>query len=431
MSHYLDFVDFKYKPGKDDLICLFRFEPAKGISVKEAIGRVAAESSNGTWSETELGRKEHIRKIRARAFEIQGNYVKIAYPIELFELGNMPQLLSSVAGNIFGMKALENLRLEDIQFSNKYIRAFKGPQFGIEGIRRIMNVKQRPLTATVPKPKLGMNINEYCNTAYKLWSGGVDFVKTDENMTSQKFINFYKNTKKILEIRRKVEKETGERKEFLANVTSETKEMIKRAKFVKENGGSFVMIDFLTAGFAGFQTLRNECEDLGLAIHIHRAFHSLFTRNPRHGMSMLALGKLVRLIGGDTLHIGTIVGKLVGTRDEVLAVEKEIEHDMDPYFKTKQHVLNQKWYNIKPIMATSSGGLHPGLVPYIIKTLGKDVLIQIGGGVLGNPLGPKAGAMALRQAINASLKNIPLKEYANKHKELKAALEKWGSEKPI
>src|SRR3989338_10912097 len=161
MTHYLDFVDLNYKPGKDDLVCLFYFEPAEGISIKEAVGRIAAESSNGTWSETGYGSKPHIRKIRARAYTINGNYVKIAYPLPLFELGNVPQLLSSVAGNIFGMKALKNLRLEDIEFSKVYIKSFKGPQFGINGIRKFMKIKKRPLIATVPKPKLGMNTDEY------------------------------------------------------------------------------------------------------------------------------------------------------------------------------------------------------------------------------------------------------------------------------
>ncbi|MEM0147300.1 MAG: hypothetical protein QXF85_02495, partial [Candidatus Micrarchaeaceae archaeon] len=95
---YADFIDFGYKPTESDLVCLFRVEPAKGISMKEAIGRIASESSNGTWAElTTL--KEHIRRIRARAYSIKGNYVKVAYPIELFEMGNIPQLMSSVAGN--------------------------------------------------------------------------------------------------------------------------------------------------------------------------------------------------------------------------------------------------------------------------------------------------------------------------------------------
>jgi len=169
MSQYLDFVDLKYKPKKTDLVCLFRFEPAKGISIKEAAGRIAAESSNGTWT-TLSTLTPRIRKMRARAFEIKGPYLKIAYPIELFELGSIPQLLSSVAGNIFGMKAINNLRLEDIHFPKKYVKSFKGPQFGIKGVRKFMKIKDRQLIATVPKPKVGMTTKEHTKVGFDAWS---------------------------------------------------------------------------------------------------------------------------------------------------------------------------------------------------------------------------------------------------------------------
>jgi len=364
---------------------------------------------------------------------IKGNFCKIAYPIDLFETGSMPQLYSSVAGNIFGMKAINNLRLEDIDFSEKYVKSFKGPQFGVNGVRNFMNIKKRPLTATVPKPKVGMNTNEYCKAAYEIWKGGIDIVKTDENMTSQKFVNFYKTTEKILNVRDRVEKETGERKTFLANVTAETNEMIKRAKFVKKCGGEFVMIDILTAGWAALQTLRNECQDLKLAIHAHRAMHAAFTRNPRHGISMLTVAKCARLTGVDNLHIGTAVGKLVSPIKEVLGLEKEItgEEIEETFLTDKGHILQQEWYKIKPTFPVSSGGLHPGLVPYIINKLGNNIILQAGGGVIGNPLGVQAGATGFRQAIDATIKNISLKEYANTHKELKAALDKWGYIKPV
>nr|VDD88706.1 RuBisCO long chain, Form III-b [uncultured archaeon] len=345
----------------------------------------------------------------------------------------MPQLYSSVAGNIFGMKALKNLRLEDIDFSEKYVKSFKGPQFGIAGVRKFMNIYNRPLTATVPKPKLGMTTEEYCKTANDIWSGGLDIVKTDENMTSQKFVNFYKTTEKILNIRDRVEKETGERKTFLANITGETKEMIKRAKFVKKCGGEFIMIDIVTAGWAGLQTIRNEAEDLKLAIHAHRAMHAAFTRNPKHGISMLTLAKCARLVGVDNIHIGTAVGKLVSPIKEVLGIEREItgEEIEETLINENGHILQQEWYNIKPVFPVSSGGLHPGLIPYIMRMLGKDIILQCGGGVTGNPLGTKAGAVGMRQAIEATLNNRPLKEYAKNHKELKAALDKWGYKKPI
>ncbi|MBT3690794.1 type III ribulose-bisphosphate carboxylase [Candidatus Woesearchaeota archaeon] len=415
MSQYLDFVDLKYKPKKTDLVCLFRFEPAKGISIKEAAGRIAAESSNGTWT-TLSTLTPRIRKMRARAFEIKGPYLKIAYPIELFELGSIPQLLSSVAGNIFGMKAINNLRLEDIHFPKKYVKSFKGPQFGIKGVRKFMKIKDRQLIATVPKPKVGMTTKEHTKVGFDAWTGGVDFLKDDENLTDQNFNKFESRLKACAKARDKAEKITGEKKDYFINVTAETNEMIRRARLVKKYGFRYVMVDIMTVGWAAVQTLRNETQKLKMAIHAHRAFHAAFDRNPKHGMSMLVIAKLARLIGVDTLHIGTVIGKLVGTKDEVLQIEDEITNP---------------WYGLKDTIPVSSGGLHPGLIPEITKMLGKDICIQLGGGIHGHPKGTHAGSKATRQAIDATLKNIPLKKYSEKNEELKQALSKWHFSKPI
>ena len=423
---YLEFVDLNYRPSKSDLICEFRIEPARGFSMKEAAGRVASESSVGTWT-TLYRLPPRIKKLKGIAFEIKGNWVKIAYPIEDFELGNMPQVFSSIAGNIFGMKAVTGLRLESIRWPDKMLKSFRGPQFGIPGIRKKFKIYKRPLTATVPKPKLGMNTDEYVKAAGEIWRGGIDFVKNDENMTSQGFVNFYKTTEKMLRLKSKVEKENDEVKMYLANVSAETMEMIKRAKFVAEHGGEIVMVDGLTVGWAGLQTLREVCQDFDLAIYMHRAFHSAFTRNPHHGVSMLVIAEVARIIGADTIHIGGM-GKLVSPENEVLMLKEEVEKK---FVKGNSHVLAEYWKGRKPIFAVTSGGLHPGIVPRLIKLLGKDIIIQAGGGVMGHPQGPFYGGIAFRQSIDAAMKNIPLEEYAKKHKELKMALDKWGTITPI
>jgi len=423
---YLDFVDLNYKPAKDDLICLFRIEPAKGITMKEAAGRVASESSVGTWTEL-YHLPKRIKSLMARAFEIKGNYIKVAYPIDLFELGNMPQILSSVAGNIFGMKAIRNIRLEDVHWPQKLIKSFKGPQFGIHGIRKILEIKKRPITITVVKPKLGLSSKEHAKIGYESWIGGIDLLKDDENLSNQTFNRFEERVKESLKMRDKAEKKTGDRKSYLINITAETKEMLKRAKFVADNGGEYVMVDIITAGWAGLQTVRNECEDLKLAIHAHRASHASMTRSRHHGISMLTIADVARLIGVDQLHIGTVVGKLESPKDEVIALNLEIERQL---IKKHGHVLSENWHGIKPVLAVCSGGLHPGLVSGLIKMLGNDIGIQCGGGVHGHPSGSRAGAAALRQAIDATLDNISLKDYAKKHIELKGALNKWGYTKP-
>src|SRR3989344_8407994 len=167
----IDFLNLKYKPKSSDLICLFRVEPNK-VSLKEASENVALESSVGTWDEVST-EKEYMKKLGAKVFSIKGNHVKIAYPSELFEKGNAPNILSSIAGNIFGMKIVKNLRLEDIKFPTGLLKSFPGPKFGIQGIRKVMKINSRPLIGTIIKPKLGLKPKDHALSAYNSWVGGL------------------------------------------------------------------------------------------------------------------------------------------------------------------------------------------------------------------------------------------------------------------
>jgi len=415
----LDFINLKYKP-KDDLICLFRITPNR-ISLKEAANTVALESSVGTWTNVARGKADYVEKIKAKVFSIKKDgRVKIAYPSELFEKGNVPNILSSIAGNIFGMKAVKAIRLEDVSFPKNILKSFSGPRYGLEGIRKMMKIKSRPLVGTIIKPKLGLNVKHHAQSAYESWKGGCDIVKDDENLASQRFNQFEKRLAKTLEMADKAESETGEKKAYLVNVTAETKEMVKRAQLVEKMGGKYIMIDILTAGWAALQTLRES--NFKTAIHAHRAMHAAFDRNPEHGINMMVLADFARLIGVDQIHIGTGIGKLEGDIEDIEDLVEEISmKDV----KATHERLKQKWMNIKSVMPVSSGGLHPGHVPFLIKHLGRNLVIQAGGGIHGHPLGSEAGARAMRQAVDAVLEKTSLKEYAKTHVELEEALEKW------
>lgn len=403
---YVDFVDQSYKPKTTDVICDFYVEP-DGISLKEAAGGVAAESSVGTWTElTTL--KPYVEKLAACVFSINGNNFQVAYSSELFEPGNMPNILSSVAGNVFGLRALKSLRLNDIIFPKELIQSFKGPKYGIAGIRKLLGVNNRPFVGTIIKPKLGLKTKDHAKVAYEAWAGGCDVVKDDENLSSQRFNPFDDRVVQTLEMRDRAEEETGEMKVYMINVTAETEEMLKRAQFVKDHGGRYLMIDILTCGFSALQTLREN--DFGLVIHAHRAGHAAFTKNPKHGISMKVIAKVSRIIGVDQLHVGTVVGKMSETKEEVSENCEALKTDM---------------YGLKDALPVASGGLYPSLVPALMNFFGNDLVIQAGGGIHGHPEGTVCGAIAMRQAVDATLQGVSLKEYAKAHKELRAALELW------
>lgn len=435
MAGYEDFVNLGYKPNNKDVIAIFKVKVPEWETPERAFGAVASESSVGTWTDLDIWAKyPHVKKVAGKVYSVEhtaeGYWIKVAYPEDHFEQENPSQILASIAGNVFGMKAVDSLRLQDIQFTKAMVKKYRGPQLGIDGIRKLFDAEKRPLMLSVAKPKVGMTTEEHVQVGYDIWTGGLDLLKDDENLTNQKFNPFKKRVEKSLKARLKAEKVTGEKKSYLINVSAPTvEEMIERARYVKKQGGEYVMIDIITAGWTAVNSLREECEDLGLAIHAHRAMHGAFTRDPDHGFSMNCVSKFSRLIGVDQLHIGTSIGKLVSPKYEVLQCQQELTASKTRE-NVREHCLAQDWYGLKGCFPVSSGGLHPGIVDQIMKMFGTNIMIQLGGGVHGHPKGSYAGAKAMRAAVEAYLDKISVEEKAKTCPELKEAMKTWGHTLP-
>lgn len=428
---YHDFIDLDYKPSKSDLVVLFYFEPGEGVTTEGVIGRLASESSIGTWTTLET-LDQRIYDMRARGFWYTDNLVKISYPLELWEPDNIPQLLSGIAGNIYGMKAVKNLRLIDAELPLDFVNKNKGPNIGTNAFTEIFKKKEGPITATVPKPKIGMTVNQHIQVSKDGWSGGLDVIKDDENLTNQAFNRFQERVEGMAKVRDKVEQETGDTKDAFINVTAETHEMERRVKLLHDNGFRYFMVDVVTTGFAGVQTMRNVASDYNMAIHAHRAMHAAFTKHTTHGMSMYFLAKLMRLIGVDNLHIGTVVGKLDSPKSDVLAMKDLLLNESVEEGHHGMQYLNQQWGGLKPVIPVASGGLHPGTVHEVMDVYNTtNMALQLGGGIHGHPGGTYAGAKATIQAIEAWKDGISVEEKAKSSPELKQALEKWGILHPV
>jgi ribulose-bisphosphate carboxylase large chain len=386
--------------------------PADGLDLEAAAGRIASESSNGTW--TELQVSESVGALSATAFDVGGGAVRIAYPPDLFEPGNMAQILSCIAGNVMGMKAVDRIRLVDCDWPASLATGFPGPQFGSAVREEIFGIDDRPLTATVPKPKVGLTTAEHADVGYEAWVGGVDLLKDDENLTDQAFNPFADRLTESLDRRDAAADETGEPKSYLVNVTGETRAMLERADEVAAQDGEYVMVDVVTAGWSALQSVRERCEDLGLAIHAHRAMHAAFDRVPSHGVSMRCLAQFSRLCGVDHIHTGTAgLGKM----------DNEDTRGINDWLAGDCHGL-------RDVLPVASGGLHPGVVPALLDRVGTTVCVQAGGGIHGHPDGTRAGARALRAAIDAAMAGTPLEARAETHSDLAAALDTWGTDAP-
>ncbi len=432
-------------PDENYVITYLDIELADGIGMDQfetVVAACAAESSTGTWTKVYDGKDSGVamaEKMRAIAFDLEPETktFKIAYRVDLFELDNMSGLLAGVVGNIGGMKMIKALRCLDIRFPRAMVQAFPGPQFGIEGVREMLQVERGPLLLTVPKPKVGRTAKEQAELAKILFTAGngeYHGIKDDENLTSLFFNNFDERCELVHRVRREVEEKTGKRKFYLANIThSNLDTMISRADKIKAYGGRWMMMDVVTTGFAALHTMR--LRSPGLAIHAHRAMHSLFTRESGPGvhdkgeiydfsMSMVVNSKIMRLLGVDSLHGGAPKTKMENYGEPKL-IRDALQLDITPETSV---TLGQNWFGMKPVWHVASGGLHPGSVPEVLRQLGEDVMLQCGGGVLGHPWGIEAGVEAVIQAKDLALGNGNLEQWLKDNPEsaLAKAAQHWG-----
>jgi ribulose-bisphosphate carboxylase large chain len=429
------YLDFEYEPGEDDFVVLL-YTSGK-YELEKLAEAIASESSVGTWTDIKTMNDYVFEHYRARIFRINKvreneGFVYIAYPIEHFDLKNFNQFQASVLGNIFGMKELESLYILDIQFPEKYQKQFKGPALGLDGIRKYVGTDRnlRPHAGTIVKPKVGLTPKEFARVAYTAWVNGLDLVKDDENLVDQNFCRWEDRFNAVFDAMDKAEAETGERKIYCVNITdSSIERMTERVEKVLERGHNCVMLDVYVLGIAALEYMINLTRKHGIIVHAHRAGYAAWHRG-NYGVNFQILEKIYRMIGVDQLHIGTGVGKMEGGAILIKRLH-ELAEFMEGEEKFYLGSLEFKFADhIKPIMPVASGGLDPTKVDALVVIHGKNVTVQAGGGVHGHPDGTASGAKALRQAVEAVVEGVSLKDYAEKHSELKKAIEKWGYTEP-
>jgi ribulose-bisphosphate carboxylase large chain len=382
-----------------------KYHVESDLPITKAAEAIAAEQSTGTWTMV----RGADNPLAARVISAVGDLAEIGFPVELFEPGNIPQYLSVIAGNLFGLGSLKKVRLLDVDFPQSLVRAHRGPRFGIEDARRILDVFDRPLVGTIVKPKVGLDPAGTAEVAAAAVRGGLDLVKDDETLTDQSFCPMAERVDAVMSALDRVEQDTGRRAFYAVNVTTGADQILERAEKAVDHGANMVMVDVLTAGFSALEVLS---KNVNVPVHVHRTMHGAMTRDVGHGISMVVIAKLVRLAGGTNLHTGSYLGKM----------SREIEEN-----DQCRDALRNEWHGLKRVFPVASGGIYPATVHANLDGYGIDCIVQAGGGVHGHPAGTSAGAKAMVQAAEAWKKHVPLSVYAEDHKELETALKFWGS----
>ena len=379
------------------------------------IQSMALEGSTGTWEKVEEDTEDVRRMLSGKMagyFEVpttdparRAAVVQLAFPIDAWT-DNVPMMLLSIAGNCFAYS--DKLRLLDVLIPDNLLAKFRGPKFGVPGIRELLGVPKRPLSLHIIKPKMGMTPEQVANQCYQTALGGVDMMKDDE-MTSDVYNSSYEDRlTAVMAALDRAEAETGKRPIYLLSITDEPRRIFDKAARAVELGANGLLVCYS----AGLPVIRQLAEDPALDVPVMVHGSHMIAAQPRIAWPVFA--KLARLCGGDMMLTPTYWSSI-----PMVSLEEGIR---------TSHVKLAPLGHIKPMWPMPCAGVYPGLTPVLVGEYGPDIIIPAGGGMLGHPDGYTAGARAWQQAIAATMSDEDFIECARKpeNRELRRALEKWG-----
>jgi ribulose-bisphosphate carboxylase large chain len=333
--------------------------------------------------------------------------VTLSWPLD--NIGpSLPNLLATVAGNLFELRQFSGLRLLDMRLPAAFAQAYPGPKFGIAGTRRLAGVEDLPLIGTIIKPSVGFGPEETSALTKTLCEAGIDFIKDDELQSDGPHCPFDERVRAVMQVINDHADRTGTKVMYAFNLTGDLDQMRRRHDLVCDLGGTCIMASLNSVGLVGLIELGRFSQ---LPIHAHRNGWGYLSRSPMLGWSYVAWQKIWRLAGADHMHVNGLQSKFSESDESVIASARAC---LTPMFADKPCIT----------MPVFSSGQSAKQAPGTYAGLGSaDLIVTAGGGIMAHPDGPAAGVLGLREAWEATLAGVPLSDYARERPALAKALE--------
>jgi ribulose-bisphosphate carboxylase large chain len=304
----------------------------------------------------------------------------IAYPIETAGR-ELTQLLNVIFGNI---SLKPNIQLVSLTIPENLAKQYRGPRFGVEGLRELIGVYDRPLISTAIKP-MGLSIASLAEFAYQFAMGGVDIIKDDHGLADQPFGRFEERVSRVAAAVEQANEATGGRCLYLPNITAPADEVVGRAKRAKERGAGGLLI---APGLVGLDTQRSiaDDDDIALPLFSHPAFQGSFVVHSDAGITPGVLfATLNRLAGADAVIFPNFGGRF--------SFSKESCRDLA--LKARESVSQ----HIRPLFPAPAGGMSLDRIPEMRRFYGDDIVLLIGGDLRRHGESMVESARCFREAL--------------------------------
>lgn len=378
---------------------------------------IAVGMTVGSWTDLPAARQEELRPYLGEALAAEPladlengekrGLITVGYPA-----GNFTRDIPSLLTGIFGKLSMDGkIKLIDVELPPSFLAGFPGPAYGIEGIRKLLGVHDRPLLMSIFKSCLGLPFADLQEQFRAQAEGGVDLVKDDEIFFADERAPFLERIRAFKQISRDIEQKQGRKVLYAANLTGPVHELNERAKRAVEAGADCLLFNGLAFGPDALHRLAAD-PDVAVPIMAHPALAGACYPSPEYGIAApLLLGTLMRIAGADLVLFPSPYGNVALDKQEALRLAKNL---VTPEL------------SVKRAFPVPSAGIHPGLVPQLYADFGLDQVVNAGGGIHGHPGGATAGAQAFVAAIEAVVAGKTLSDAAQDSQPLAQALARWG-----
>jgi ribulose-bisphosphate carboxylase large chain len=327
---------------------------AEEICIEQTIEFPLRYVRNKSIKQHVIGRVESFRKIHTRCYEADISFLNETAGPDFCQFLNV----------IFGNSSLKpGIKVEGIGLSRYFFNLFKGPRFGIGGLRGLLGTGVRPLLCTALKP-LGLSVKELASRAYQFARGGIDIIKDDHGLSDQVFSPFKERVKRCADAVKKANSETGGNALYASNITTGTAAIIEHAFYAKNKGAGACVI---SPGLTGYDNMKriSENDEIGLPVFYHPAFQGSYVICRNSGISPAVIfGELPRIAGADAVIFPNFGGRFTFSKTACSGVRYGCLREMG---------------KLNKIFPVPGGGMMISSLNKMKRFYGTDVIFLIGG----------------------------------------------------
>lgn len=321
---------------------------AEALAIEQSVEMPPGAIGDETVLRDVVARVESIRP-HAGDFEVVLGIAPATTGREASQLMNM----------LFGNCSLQaEVELVDVTFPDGYEKSFPGPRFGIQGIRTITGVANRPLTCTALKPQ-GSTIEFLAHLARTFALAGIDVVKDDHGIANQAYHPFEQRVAAVQKAIAEANRESGGNTIYAPTFSGGGLSLREQARVAGDHGVKLALVAPMLVGIPAFVEMQ---VDLAIPVMAHPAFAGAARIAPP-----VLLGRLFRLFGADATIFPNHGGRFGYSRETCVAIAR---------------TAREPWKDVRPALPVPAGGMTVDRVDEMAATYGKDVMLLIGGGLL-------------------------------------------------